>query len=225
MTSRIFPRFQRHYHPDRFLNRPTTDWSWKNIEELVDDQVAGYREFLRLVACASFEKGLVRFLLPGQLIQPSLGGWNAPNGWASHWREYRDRLFVFAYDWLGRQIAFDRKRTVSGEPMVAILEPGTGELLEVPANFRDFLEEELVGYQEAALASSFYREWRDEGGAIPEPDQCVGYKIPLFLGGTDTVDNLELIDMDTYVAICGALFEQSLSLHPGQKVSDISISM
>ena len=223
MTVEMFSKFQSCYRPDVFSKGPAIDWPLKSVEELVGSQVTGYPEFLRLVAHTSFEGGLIRFLLPGGSTQPLLSDWNAPDGWASRWRGYRNRLIVFAYDWLGRQIAFDRKRTVSGEPMIAILEPGTGEVLEVPTNFMEFIEEELTEYHEAALASGFYREWRDGGGSVPQPSQCVGYKIPLFLGGTDTVDNLELIDLDVYVTICGALFEQSLSLHPGQKISEISI--
>jgi hypothetical protein len=39
-----------------------------------------------------------------------------------------------------------------------MLEPGTGELLEVPANFVQFIREELIQHDDAALASSFYIE-------------------------------------------------------------------
>lgn len=224
MTAKTFSRFQSRYHADEFSEHLETAWSQEAVEQLVGKSVTGYLEFLNTVASTSCNGGVIRFLLPGQSSQrPSLTDWNAPAGWASHWNEYRDRLFVFAYDWLGRQIAFDRERTVSGELLIAILEPGTGELLEVPSDLKGFLEEELVKYHEAALATSFYREWREGGGSIPKPNQCVGYKIPLFLGGTDTTDNLELTDMDVYVTFCGTLFKQSVLLHPGQKIADISI--
>ena len=34
---------------------------------------------------------------------------------------------------------------------------------------------------------------------------CVGYKVPLFLGGADVLANLEVIDLSVYVEICGQL--------------------
>ncbi len=36
-------------------------------------------------------------------------------------------------------------------------------------------------------------------------DKCAGYKIPLFIGGNDTVDNLELSDIYVYWEICSQL--------------------
>ena len=223
MTVEKFSKFKHHYRPDSFSKRSITDWSLNDVEKIVGGQVTGYSEFLRFVAHSSFEGGLIRFLLPQLLFPFSLINWNSPNGWINSWQKYKDRLFVFAYDWLGRQIAFDRTRTISSELMISILEPGTGEILEVPTGFINFMEQELIEYHEAALASSFYQEWRNVEGSIPEPNQCVGYKIPLFLGGTDTVDNLEIIDLDVYVTTCGGLFEGSLSLSKGQKISQIHV--
>jgi hypothetical protein len=33
------------------------------------------------------------------------------------------------------------------------------------------------------LLAGFYRDWRAFGGAAPAFDACVGYRIPIFLGG------------------------------------------
>jgi hypothetical protein len=223
MTANTFTKFRNSYKPDPFAKRPSTYSTPKELGKLVGGRATGYSEFLRLVACTSLTGGLLRFLIPDDSLPLSLTSWNSPNGWSRSWTRYEKRLFVFAYDWLGRQIAFDRKRVISDELMVAMLEPGTGELLEVPANFVQFIEEELIQHDDAALASSFYREWRSSGGQVPKPHQCVGYRIPMFLGGADAVDNLEIIDLDVYVTITGQLFEGTLSLLPGQKISEISI--
>ena len=105
--------------------------------------------------------------------------------------------------------------------MVSILEPGTGEVLEVPASFSEFMGRELLDSRDAALASEFYAAWRAVNGAIPRRTECIGYKVPLFLGGSDTVDNLEVIDLDVYVSICGQLFDGSIEMKPGQRVSGV----
>jgi hypothetical protein len=223
MMSHGFSRFTSCYHPDQCAKRPASEWSEGEFQRRTGQSIPEYTQFLREVAHSSYEGGLIRFFLPEQHGRLSLFTWNGPNGWPCGWRMHSSRLFVFACDWLGRQIAFDRERTVSGEPAVTILEPGTGELLEVPRGFRGFLEEELTQYAEAALAVEFYQEWRLSGGAIPDPTQCVGYIRPLFLGGRDVVENLETIDMEVYVQICGALFAGAATLKEGESISSISI--
>ena len=87
-----------------------------------------------------------------------------------------------------------------------MLEVGTGQLLEIPCNFESFLNQELIDYQDAALASIFYDEWKKTGGTAPQFNQCIGYKIPPFLGGDDAVENLELVNLDVYLHITGELF-------------------
>jgi len=70
--------------------------------------------------------------------------------------ELRGRIDCFAADWLGCHFALDKARVDGGENLVLILEPGTGEVLEVPVSVRSFHDSELVEFAEAALAVSFY---------------------------------------------------------------------
>ena len=58
-------------------------------------------------------------------------------------------------------------------------------------------------YGNDALASDLFSQWLESGGVAPQHDPCIGYKVPLFLHGSDTVDNLEVTDMDVYWSICG----------------------
>ncbi|WP_052427346.1 hypothetical protein [Neobacillus niacini] len=69
---------------------------------------------------------------------------------------YTNKIFCFSYDWLGRHFALDFTRRIEGEPMILMLEPGTGEALEIPSTFLSFHEEELVKYPDAALAIDFF---------------------------------------------------------------------
>ena len=96
-----------------------------------------------------------------------------------------------------------------GSAQILMLEPGTGQSLEIQATFNDFHDVELVEYQNEALAADFYRGYRlNAGGAVPDPSQCIGYRKPLFLGGEDVVGNLELTDMDVYWSISGQLLSK-----------------
>lgn len=214
-----FVRFLRQYPPDAGARGPASDWTTQNTVKLVGGDPRCFTEFLSGPARESFGQGVLRFLLPDS--RPSLVSWNSPLGWQASWLPWKDRLVVFAYDWLGRQIGFDRQRVQSGEPLIGILEPGTGEFLETPETFLGFMERELVDFSDAAVAVKFYSQWRENGGEAPRPGKCVGYKVPLFLGGSDTVDNLAISDMEVYISTCGQLVSQTHGLSPGTPIKGV----
>lgn len=118
---------------------------------------------------------------------------------------FAGRISCFGADWLGRQFATDEGRIVAGKPLVLLLEPGTGEALEIPLDRIAFHEQELIEEPDAAVAYSFFEQWLSTGGSRPAYDQCIGYRQPLFLGGADEVSNLELSDFDVYWTISAQL--------------------
>lgn len=201
-----FARFLEHYSADVDAAR-STEFDCATIYELLGYRLTDYTEFLTEVARSSFAGGLIRFLLPQ--TDPSIFSWNSPEGWVSDWKQWDGRLVVFAYDWLGRQISFDLARREDDEPLISILEPGTGQLLEVPENFHGFIEQEIIDYHDAALASTFHSQWIKNGNPLPLFRECVGYKVPLFLGGEDSINNVEISDIDVYVSLCGQYYSKA----------------
>jgi hypothetical protein len=137
--------------------------------------------------------------------------------------EFAKRFSCFGYDWLGRQFAIDAGRGDRQNPLVMMLEPGTGQALEIPFTFSEF-HDSLVDLKEEALAESFFAKWRMSGGEPPAIDQCVGYIVPLFLGGQDTVENLELTDLDVYWTLVGQLRRQVVGRPDGTQISRIQLS-
>ena len=121
---------------------------------------------------------------------------------------YEDQVACFGYDWMGTAFALDSSRKVGGRPAVAMFDLGAGEVLEIPSNLDTFHDHELVYSSSAALETELYGEWLSAGGAPPSYSQCVGYQVPLFLGGADEVGNLELPDLDVYWHIIGQVLEQ-----------------
>lgn len=121
---------------------------------------------------------------------------------------FKNKIFCFSYDWLGRQFALDFTRVFEGEPMILMFEPGTGDALEIPSTFLSFHEEELNEFQDAALAVEFFNEWKKENTQPLDHNKCVGYKVPLFLGGEDEITNLDISDMEVYWGIIGQLMKQ-----------------
>lgn len=127
-------------------------------------------------------------------------------------------LRCFGFDWLGRQFALGHSPN-----LVLLLEPGTGEALEIPFGFRDF-HSGLHEFAEAALAKSFFEEWKGRSGVENVGfSECVGYRIPLFLGGADIVENLELSDTSVYWHLMNELAVGSDGLAEGTRIDGVII--
>jgi hypothetical protein len=137
--------------------------------------------------------------------------------------QYRQRLVPFAFDWLGRHFALDLAKGVNGHPQILMLEVGTGQAMIIPVPVMDFLNVELVEYAADALATSFWQEWRSHNPADLAFTDCVGYKVPLFLGGADVVANLEVSDMSVYVEVCSQLRSKTRKLPPGQSIGSVTL--
>lgn len=179
--------------------------------------IPGYGEFSRRWAGATFEGGLYR------VVDGTTGPKMAELA-VETFPDFEGRAHPFAYDWLGRSFAIDLGRIGNHQPMILMLEPGTGEALEIPYSFLTF-HENLADLRDPALASGFFSEWRRMNPLTPPLalSDCVGYKVPLFLGGMDTVENLEVVDIDVYWTLCGQLRHGTRQLPPGSTVRDLSI--
>jgi hypothetical protein len=125
----------------------------------------------------------------------------------------------YGYDWLGRQ--FCARADEASAPSL-MFEPGTAEMLEIPAPFSEIHDHEFVDYGDAALAQGFFTAYIASGGTAPAVGQCVGYKTPLFLGGVDGVQNLELIDMDVYWHLIGQLIRRVQGRPAGTGIESVT---
>jgi len=182
------------------------------------DQVAGYEEFMAEYAGATFKHGAYR-------VHDADSASHAIDLISDAFPEFAETSLPFGYDWLGRQFVMDLSRVVGGEPQVLLLEPGTGDALEIPSSFLELHDHELVDYSDAALASSFFESWASiHRDSLPlARQQCVAYRVPLFLGGDDTLDNLELSDLEVYWTLCGQLRKGIQGTDPGTSVRDVRL--
>jgi hypothetical protein len=111
-------------------------------------------------------------------------------------------------------------RAGDGEPLVLLVEPGTGQALEVPFSFRLF-HEKLAELREPALAGAFFDSKANAAQVPLRASDCVGYKVPLFLSGKDTLENLEVIDLEVYWSLSGQLREGTRNLPPGTSIGQV----
>ena len=163
----------------------------------LEERAVGITELLSASGGATFANGLYRLHGSGDIAT-----WT--KNVEATFPEYQGLIVCFGYDWLGRHFALDT-RTNEGQWKILLIEPGAGEAMQIPVSFADFHNVELVDYASDALAESFFIEWLSSGGTPPRPNKCIAYKTPLFLNGLDTIENLEVSDMDVYWHLCGQL--------------------
>jgi len=137
--------------------------------------------------------------------------------------DFAKRVTCFGADWLGNQFATDEARIVDGDRQILLLEIGTGEVLEIPAGLSTFHDGLLVQEPDAAVALGFFGDWLSVGGAAPRYDQCVGYKVPLYLGGADNVSNLEVSDFEVYWGLSAQLLAKARALPKGTAIGNVTI--
>jgi hypothetical protein len=221
-TESLVKTFLASYPPDFDWGKSEPAWEEEDTVKLLGSDSSFVTAFLSQFAAPSHGNGVLKFL--SRISAPSLFEWNSDKGWRSDWPQWRDCLAVFAYDWNGSQFGFDLSRKGSGELLVSILEPDTGELLQTPHSFSEFLAHSATDEANAALSLSFYREWLKGGGETPMPGMCAGCKVPLFLNGLDTVDNLSMQNLGVYVSLCGQLYTESRKYPPGTKFGGSRLS-
>lgn len=199
--------------PEIVKNKDDTIENIRNFSYMV----SGFNELLSNYQGGSFGQGLYRLH-----SYASIDKWNKIVSEA--FPDYKDRIECFGYDWLGRQFSLDKSRVVDGEEQILMFEPGTGEVLEIPCNFMQFHNEEIPDYHDACLASEFFNDWMRINNTILDQKECAGYKVLLFLGGADIVENLEKSDMEVYWSICAQLIKNTRNLPEGTKIKGIEIS-
>lgn len=142
---------------------------------------------------------------------------------AAHWTEIVTSFFgvtdirCFGCDWLGRQFA----RHSADEVLHFDME--TGECHRTFRNLVEFHNVELVENFERVTAIAGFRDWLALDPQPLQPTECVGYRIPLALGGEDDPSNFERCDMDVYWDICGQIRAQISDVEPDTPVSGVKL--
>ncbi|MEU9241694.1 T6SS immunity protein Tdi1 domain-containing protein [Streptomyces sp. NPDC048385] len=163
--------------------------------------VDGFRELARLGAGKGFGGGIIR-------IHSKQESDRAACLIADAFPEYRGVVPV-AKDWLGRQYAVPVEGCLPRAGMILLIEPGSGEAFEIDCGLIELFDQEMVNDPLTFLAADLFSEWKQ---AHPEPihaGKCAGFKVPLFLGGEGSVENLEVTDESVYWNLFGQLRKQA----------------
>ena len=131
----------------------------------------------------------------------------------------KGRFKVFGYDWRGRVFAVNQSDDDCGN--VILLNPGDLKFLYIGCPLLEFLNSEIPAYADACLDSEIYADWLASHPPVG-PMECAGYRIPLFLGGEDSLENMEVSDMEVYWDMTDQLWEAVKDLPEGTKIGNIS---
>jgi hypothetical protein len=176
----------------------------------------GYADFAARYAGCTFNSGLYRF-------HDAKSGPAGMMLLRTAFPEVPGSAVPFAFDWVGDQFLVDANRLLGDQPQVFLAELGTGKVLALPHTFADF-HEKLPEVAESALGESFFLSWQER---YPEPisfDSCASYKKPLFVGGSDSLDNLELSSFEVYWHLIGQLRAYVRTLPDGGRITRIEKS-
>ena len=132
----------------------------------------------------------------------------------------RGEFNLIGYDWMGRCFAVDQ-RDGDGKGLVVLLEIATLDMYYIEKDVAAFLNEVMPNQSEACLEVGRYQEWL-EGHAPVGRMECVGYRIPLFLGGDDSLENMEVSDMEVYWDMTDQLWEAVKDLPEGTKIGNVT---
>lgn len=211
MRPRNLERFLAAYRPTSPGERAGEVWADPFLME-----ADGYSELAAPFAGRSFEQGLYR-------LHDARTGPQALALIEDAFPEFEGRIRPFGQDWLGKQFGLDIASRTRKGCTVILFDPTTGEALDIPANFSAFHGKILIENQEAAVEIGLFREWSARNPAeLPIPQgQCVGFRVPLFLGGQDSVENLELTDLDVYWSLSGQLRLATQELDEGTVIDEV----
>jgi hypothetical protein len=130
---------------------------------------------------------------------------------------YGDGFRPFCFDWMGRQLAL----TTAGD--TAVLDIGWNDVLVADVSLAEFFGAVLEEEGEDLVRADLWDEWRLEDAVALEFDECVGYKVPIFLGGADATANLERTNLGVYWGITSQLAIGVAGLPDGTSVGRVEI--
>ena len=151
--------------------------------------VIGAKELLEKYEGQSFGNGIYRLFQSTEIEN-----WNEIV--LGIFSQFKGCIDCFAIDWLGRVFAWDYSKN-----KVLSLDPGFGEAMIIPCSFVELHNVEFVEYSDESLSSNFYEECIVKYDERAGKEKCFGYKVSPFLGGEDSVENLELVDPEVYWSI------------------------
>jgi hypothetical protein len=138
---------------------------------------------------------------------------------ADYFNQYRHKIYPFGFDWMGRQFCLSTSNDI-----IFMFDPATGESFELRHTLAILHNEDFVNDADDMLSISLFNKALSfyKINSIGY-NECLGYKVPLFLGGKDDIENYELQDIEVYWHIENQLYNKVKHMPEGTKIRNIKI--
>lgn len=169
--------------------------------------------FLQTYGGVTFDKGLYRV----HSFSGSLK-WSLMIG--EYFPEYMGRIYPFSYDWMGKQFCCD-----STGRMLLMFDPETGEVGEFQQTIPLLHNNDFASDKDGMLSSGLFKDLLLKM-SLPEIGygQCLTYKVPLFLGGKEEIDNYAVQDIEAYWQIQSQIYKQIKDLPDGTVIGKVDLT-
>ena len=105
-----------------------------------------------------------------------------------------------------------------------MFDPSTGEDLEVKRDLSDLHDDDFVNDTDVMLSDDVFRDTiKSLNITSISYNECIGYKLPLFLGGADTISNYEKVDIEVYWSIQCQLFKKVMDIDNGTNIKSFGV--
>ncbi len=182
----VLKKFDLHFNLSNYFQEKMT------IDNNKDNQFIG---ILKSYGSNSYDNGLYRF--------HSLDTYSMWNDIViKSFPEYKNQFNCFGFDWSGRQYAISN----NDDNLLFMFDCAAFEVFELKTNIINFHNEILVENKFDTLLEDEFNDWYSKNDKLLKINECVGFKVPLFLNGKENLDNLELFDMQFYWEINQVLY-------------------
>ncbi len=120
--------------------------------------------------------------------------------------EFEGKIICFASDWEGNQYA---QKFINNVSTIVIFEISTGDYFELEQTIEGFHEVDLIDYDDETLhIQKFEKAMKYLSISQINNKECIAHKISLLLGGEDTLENLEITDMEVNWSLQQQIMDQ-----------------
>jgi hypothetical protein len=200
---------------EKFINNfeVTISQNEENDKELLNLNPDSLFELLELHGGKTLNNGLYRVHTFKSSIQ-----------WASiigqYFNGHKSKIYPYGFDWMGRQFCISR----DCNKLQIMFDISTIEYFELEQELELLHDEDFVNETESMLSSDlFIQVLKFCNRESIEYNECLGYKVPLFLGGADNIENYSIIDIEMYWDMQYQLYEKVRNLPEGTNIKSIKI--
>ncbi len=132
---------------------------------------------------------------------------------------YKGIIRCIGFGWDGQVIAEVLRDREDIERGVAIFNPNTAETLNAPVSIVDFMNDMIGDDEEDVLEAGLYLTWLKADKTPVQIDECVGYDVPMFVGGDQSMENMNVIDFEVYWDISRDLIKKYFDAEDGDAIA------